>query len=130
MEASKPVLDILRPLGLTSKYIGVVQLSMAVQLLLENPERIFAVKDGLYSVIAERFSVQWKTVERNIRTITQLAWEKHPDRLTALMGYPLSKRPTTSEFIEMVWQRTSEMGQEKKSVETGPAPVLPTGELG
>ena len=53
--------------------LELVQLTLALQILLEDPESLHAVQKGIYMVIAERFCVNWKTIGRNIRTLSTAA---------------------------------------------------------
>ena len=69
------ILDLLRPLGITEKYIGVRQLIQAVEMVMENPDYINALQKEVLSVIAAQYSVSWGAVERNLRLISQKAWD-------------------------------------------------------
>ena len=40
------ILDLLRPLGITERYFGVRQLIQAVEMVMENPDTIHAVRVG------------------------------------------------------------------------------------
>lgn len=102
MDVTKRILDLLRPFGITEKYIGAVQLSMAVQILMADSSHINAVLKEIYGVIAEQYDVDWKAVERNIRTVAKLAWNSNPRYLEEIAGYPLTDRPTATQLIEIV----------------------------
>lgn len=104
MDVEHEVCELLRPFEITEKYIGVSQLALALQTLLEDPECLHAVQKGIYMVIAERFCVNWKTIERNIRTLSIVAWKTDPDYLEILAQYPLIKRPTPVQFMEIILQ--------------------------
>ena len=104
MDVEREVCELLRPFGITEKYIGVSQLALALQILLEDPECLHAVQKGIYMVIAERFFVTWKSIERNIRTISTAAWRANPEYLELLARYPLTKRPTSVQFMEIMLQ--------------------------
>ena len=99
------ILDLLRPLGITEKYIGVRQLIQAVEMVMENPDYINALQKEVYDVIAAQYSVSWGAVERNLRSISQKAWGTDSGYVENLAGYPMSKRPTASELIEIVLRR-------------------------
>lgn len=98
----REVCELLRPFGITEKYIGLSQLALALQILLENPEYIHAVQKRIYMEIAELFCVNWKTIERNIRTLSTVAMRTDPQHLELLAQYPLAKRPTAVQFMEIV----------------------------
>ena len=108
MDLEREVCDLLRPFGITEKYIGVSQLTLALQILLEDPECLHAVQKGIYLVIAEQFCVNWKSIERNIRTLSAAAlsvaaWSANPE-YELLAQYPLEKRPTSVQFMEIMLQ--------------------------
>lgn len=102
MDVEREVRELLRPFGITEKYIGVSQLALALQILLENPACIHAVQKRIYMEIAEAFCVNWKTIERNIRTLSSVAMRTDPRYLELLAQYPLAKRPTAVQFMEIV----------------------------
>ena len=104
MDVEREVCELLRPFGITKKYIGVSQLTLALQILLEDPECLYAAQKRIYMVIAERFCVDWKTIERNVRTLSITAWKKDPEYLELLARYPLGKRPTSVQFMEIMLQ--------------------------
>ena len=96
------ILDLLRPLGITERYFGVRQLIQAVEMVMENPDTIHALQKEVYDVIALQYSVSWGAVERNLRLISQRAWDTDSGYVEKLAGYPMSKRPTASQLIEII----------------------------
>ena len=96
------ILDLLRPLGITERYFGVRQLIQAVEMVMENPDYINALQKEVYDVIALQYSVSWGAIERNLRIISQRAWDTDPVYIEKLAGYPMSKRPTASQLIEII----------------------------
>ena len=96
------ILDLLRPLGITERYFGVRQLIQAVEMVMENPDTIHALQKEVLSVIAAQYSVSWGAVERNLRLISQRAWDTDPVYIEKLAGYPMSKWPTASQLIEII----------------------------
>ena len=102
MDVEREVCELVRPFVITEKYIGVSQLAIALQLLLENPEDIHAVQKRIYMVIVERFCVGWKTIGRNIRMLSGAAWRADPGRLKSLVQYRLTKRPTAVQLMEIL----------------------------
>lgn len=109
MDVHDRVLDLLRPFGITEKYVGARQLIQAVQMVMAEPNCIHAIQKEVYSVIAEHYSVSWKAVERNIRMISHRAWDTDPGRLEEIAAYPLSKRPTASQLIEIILHSVQRM---------------------
>ena len=96
------ILDLLRPLGITERYFGVRQLIQAVEMVMENPDTIHALQKEVLSVIGAQYSVSWGAVERNLRSISQKAWDTDSGYVEKLAGYPMSKRPTASQLIEII----------------------------
>ena len=96
------ILDLLRPLGITERYFGVRQLIQAVEMVMENPDTIHALQKEVFSEIAAQYSVSWGAIERNLRIISQRVWDMDPVYMEKLAGYPLSKRPTASQLIEII----------------------------
>ena len=96
------ILDLLRPLGITEKYFGVRQLIQAVEMVMENPDTIHALQKEVFSVIAAQYSVSWGAIERNLRIISQRAWDTDSLYMEQLAGYPMSKRPSASQLIEII----------------------------
>ena len=96
------ILDLLRPLGITERYFGVRQLIQAVEMVMENPDTIHALQKEVYDVIALQYSVSWGAVERNLRLISQKARDTDSGYVEKLAGYPMSKRPTASQLIEII----------------------------
>ena len=96
------ILDLIRPLGITERYFGVRQLIQAVEMVIENPDTIHALQKEVYDVIALQYSVSWGAIERNLRIISQRAWDTDPVYIKKLAGYPMSKRPTASQLIEII----------------------------
>lgn len=94
--------ETLRALGVTTNYYGFYRTIAAVELVLENNERLQSVTREIYWVIAENCGCKRSAVERNIRTVIQRAWRINPKRLIVMAGYPLTEPPTASEFIEII----------------------------
>lgn len=57
------------------------------------------VTKWLYPEVAKHYDTTWSCVERNIRTAANLAWEHDRVYLEKMAHMPLTKKPTSSEFI-------------------------------
>lgn len=93
--------DLLRPFGITNHYAGYTQLIRAVEIVLESPDGIQAAHKQIYSVIAEECHLRPRSVESNIRTLSDIAWKANPAKLIQIAGYPLYSRPSAVQFIEI-----------------------------
>ena len=71
-------------------------------MVMENPDTIHALQKEVYDVIALQYSVSWGAIERNLRIISQRAWDTDSLFMEQLAGYPMSKRPTASQLIEII----------------------------
>uniref|UniRef100_UPI002FE6D728 sporulation initiation factor Spo0A C-terminal domain-containing protein n=2 Tax=Enterocloster clostridioformis TaxID=1531 RepID=UPI002FE6D728 len=72
-------------------------------LMKEDEERIHSVTKCLYPEIAKRYQTSCNSVERNIRTLSQVAWRSQPRLLQKLAGHTLDRRPTSSQFLAILF---------------------------
>lgn len=96
------VQDTLQALGITRNYRGCLRAAAAIELVLEDEDRLEAVTKEIYLEVAQRCHCNWYAVERNIRTVVQRAWHVNRPLLTQMAGYPMDAPPTASEFIAIV----------------------------
>lgn len=92
----------LKKLGITPNYIGFHQILSAVEFAHREPAALFSVTKTLYPTIAKEYGTTWKAVERNIRSIVYMAWERNPALVRDLAGFPLKTKPKASQFIAML----------------------------
>lgn len=59
---------------------------------MENPERLLLVTKWLYPDVANRYGTSWKSVERNIRTAANVAWESNKEALSEYAGFTLPEK--------------------------------------
>lgn len=98
-QISTKISILLYHLGITPDYTGFFQTAWAVQLSINQPERRLFVTKWLYPEVAKRCCTTATAVDRNIRTVIKLAWERNPDLISALAGYPIQDRPRPAQFI-------------------------------
>lgn len=91
--------DLLHRLGITANHRGYFYAAYAVYLVEKQPERLLLVTKWLYPDVARKYGTTWQCVERNIRTVIALAWERKPEALGNLAGYPLERKPSASQFL-------------------------------
>lgn len=96
------IVALMHSLGITENYVGFAQLLYAVRLAREKPERLASVTKELYPDVAKAFHTSWRCVERNIRTVIELAWNLNASRISALAEFPLLKRPRPAQFISLL----------------------------
>lgn len=102
MTQDREIREMLRSLGIGRQYQGYAAIVAAMNLLLENEERLVCIKQGVLCPVGEMLECDWRTVERNIRTVIQRAWNVKPDQVQAMMGYAMDRPPTLTEFLDMM----------------------------
>lgn len=90
-------------LGITMRYIGYHYAKDALLLLKEDESRIYSVTKCLYPEIARKYSTSISAVERDIRTLSLVAWKNQRQLLEKMAGHPLERRPTSSHFLAIVY---------------------------
>ena len=100
-EQRKRIETVVRRLGISGTYQGLECLVRGVALVLAQPWMVCAVTKELYPAIAREVGGTWRTVERNLRTVTAACWT-WGDRgfLNEIAGFPLRERPTNGELID------------------------------
>lgn len=85
--------DLLYSLGVTANYKGFLHTTYAVSLCMERQDRLLLVTKWLYPDVARRYGTNWKAVERNIRTVSRIAWIRNRVLLESLAQRPLGDNP-------------------------------------
>ena len=98
----REVYGTIRKLGATSKYKGYYFVAEAIRMTMEFQERPMKITKDIYPRLAKKFKSKPSNIEHDIRTIVNVCWENHRERLEQIAGYPLEYRPTNSEFIDMI----------------------------
>ena len=93
---------ILLQLGITPNYKGFHQMLTALEIVEANPEALTMVTKWLYPAVAKRHHASWKQVERNLRTVTRVAWNTS-NFMRDIALCPLGRRPTIAQFISIIW---------------------------
>lgn len=94
--------NILRQLGIGRNYCGYQCAFHSLMLILENENALSCVKHNILEPVGNIVNRGWKMVERNLRTVTHRAWATNSSLLISMAGYPLTRVPTTTEFLEIV----------------------------
>ena len=100
----KQIQHFLLRLGIPSTYLGFRYLSCAASLCLDNEDYLTSVYKTLYTDVAGHFGTSRQGVEHCIRTAVNRCWY-HGNRelLLQLASYPLTGKPTNSEFIDILY---------------------------
>lgn len=99
---NEKIQTLLYSIGITGNYLGFHQVASAIEIAICNPQSLLMVTKGLYRDVAEQYKTDWKTVERNIRTVISITWSCSQQKLETLSGHPLSKKPTPAQFIAIL----------------------------
>lgn len=99
---TKIITQDLRALGIGRQYLGYNMTIKAVRMVLLDENRLLCIKQGIFVPLSEQQHCDWRTIERNIRTIIHRAWCVNRDYLGELAGYPMRQEPTVTEFVEML----------------------------
>ena len=92
----------LRALGITRNYDGYRLILAAVQLAVEDEDRLRLVTKEIYRPVSILCCCPLANVERNIRTVIRRAWHVNRAYLNTLAGYPVEQTPTVTQFVEML----------------------------
>lgn len=99
---SRDIHELLLALGIGRQYLGHNITAQAISIVLKDENSLLCVKKGIYIPIAEERHCDWRTVERNIRTVIHRAWSLAGERLSGLALYSLSREPSVSEFLDIL----------------------------
>lgn len=102
--------NILYQLGLTANYAGFFQAAHAIHLAAENPERLVHITKEIYPEVAKVFHTSVHAVERNIRKVSDVAWEYSAQELSVLAHHALKTKPTAAQFIAILAENFFESG--------------------
>ena len=89
-------------MGIGNRLKGYKMIILAVQLGVENEDRLQCAQEHLYKPIAQQTGCDVHSVERNIRTVIDSAWHNNPDYLSRLAGFTLSRPPTVTRFLDIL----------------------------
>ena len=97
------IYKLLHDFGIKRTYHGYYHLATAILLVVEREERLLYIHKWLYQEVAERHHTTPFCVERNIRTVKSLYWNNGDHALFCeIAGCPISKKPSNSEFIDVL----------------------------
>ena len=96
------IYDALYRLGIIGNYLGFFYTAYAVWLCLRQPERLLFVTKWLYPDVAAHYKTNWLAVERDIRTVITIIWERNPSSLSQLAGYQLTEKPKPAQFLTLL----------------------------
>lgn len=94
---------LIRSLGIGATYRGYRYLSYGLQLCLRDEDYLLSISKLLYPQIAREFHTTCYSVERDIRTVVKVCWERgNRSYLQEIALHPLWNRPTSGEFFDIL----------------------------
>lgn len=96
------IYDLLHRLGVTVNYAGFQYIACAVQLCMEQPERLQLVTKWVYPDVGKRYGISWKAVERGIRTAGNIIWKQNRPLLEQLAERRLPRKPCAAQLLAML----------------------------
>lgn len=99
----KEIQYLVHSLGIGGNYQGYRYLTLAISLCLQNEDYLLSVSKLLYPEIARTYHTTACSVERNLRTVISICWERGNRKLLEELSlYPLFSKPTSSEFLDIL----------------------------
>lgn len=103
---------LVRSLGIGATYRGYRYLNYGLSLCIEDENYLLSVSKLLYPQIAKKYQATSSSVERDLRTVVNVCWERgNRQLLQSIALCPLSTRPTSSEFLDIL---ADHIGQDTK----------------
>lgn len=99
---TRTINELLLTLGIGRQYLGHNITVQAICLVVQDENCLLCVKNGIYCPLAQQRHCDWRTIERNLRTVIHRAWTLNADRLVKLAVYPLRREPTVTEFLDIL----------------------------
>lgn len=102
MDINRKVASILNQLGVDRRLSGFALTIAAMNLICEDSNRLTAIT-RLYSDVAAQMGMTSQQVERNIRNMVEIIWERGNQELLCKMAYGnLKKRPAVGQFLAIL----------------------------
>lgn len=110
MSDMKDIYALLCQLGITRNYNGFFYIAYAVKLCTEQQERMTLVTKQLYPEVAGNYKTNWKAVERDIRTVSNIIWTKNRALLEEMAGEPILEKPKTVQLLSILLYELEKRG--------------------
>ena len=103
MEHTRIIQDTLRELGAGRKRVTQRRTVVAIQLALEDEDRLLACDEGHLLCSSRNLRLQMDYGgAQSIRLVVKRIWSDNAEGLIHMAGYPLSEAPTASDFVEIL----------------------------
>ena len=107
--AEKLLTKISLRIGVPMHMRGYSMLSSGVLMVIEEPELVYNLTNGLYARLAKKYACSVSCVERDIRNMITVIWERgSPEEAARLIGaslHPDYGKPTNGELISLLAEK-------------------------
>ncbi len=94
---------LIRSLGIGATYRGYRYLRYGIQLCLDDEDYLLSVSKLLYPQIAKHYGTTSYSVEKDLRTIIKVCWDRGNKQLLQEIALrPLCSRPPSGEFFDIL----------------------------
>lgn len=97
--SAQDIEQLLRTLGASPVYAGFTPAVTALQYVLADQQLLTSLTTRLYPKVAESCEIALPCVERNIRTMIAVIWEKNQFLFQIVVGYRMTARPSVGDFL-------------------------------
>lgn len=94
--------SLLHRLGIAENYKGFWYTAYAAVLTAIDQDRLLLVTKRLYPDVARHLGTSWHAVERDLRTVIDIAWNRNPVLLVSLSGGHLDNKPPCAGFLAVL----------------------------
>lgn len=99
----KEIYRLIRRLGIHSNLSGYHFLARAVELVADDNSLLMGMSGRLYSKIADDFHTSSNSIDRNLRTVVHMIWDRsYIHNLEELAGYTIDYKPSSGEVIDVL----------------------------
>ena len=93
---------LLRRLGMSGRLHGFYYAAYMIERVVADPTEVVFVTKILYPATARHFRVSMYSVERNLRTVIHICWNRgNRAFMEEMAGTALDRKPTNGTFIDM-----------------------------
>ena len=95
---------VVKRFGISRKYAGYYTLKEAVRIVLAKPDSLLLVTKWLYPEVAKKLDCSLHSVERNLRTVSRVAFANNKKLLQQITGYSVTGFLTAAHFVDVIAQ--------------------------
>lgn len=105
MAKNEDVHAIIAQIGIGYNYKGAAMLELALLHALEEPDSLQLVTKWIYPQVARELDTTPERVERNIRTVIDVAWREDSENCCRALRRSFRRKPTNSAFLSAAADR-------------------------